>query len=101
MNSSLVIIVHTDKIESLIGQDRKNLYEFRIKDSVIFAKFFSIDERELLLCIDKTFQIFIFDLVKLKHDSSLHSPIVSLNLFENSNFFEESYLGNEFSNSLL
>ena len=65
------------------------LYSFEEDHWVVFAKFFITDEREMLICLDKDGLLMIFDAMKLKHEALKHSPLVSVNLFENCKIFED------------
>jgi hypothetical protein len=99
----LLITTHT--IVFFNNTNRTSLVE--LDDPLLFAKFASFEERELLLTVDTKWKLNIYDKNKLKHEGAHPSqsrgllPLASINLLADCKFFDQFNSRIEGANSLL
>ena len=87
-NTDLIIAVGSLRIDLIKNKIAKPEYNFKVP--LVFAKFVSTNDRELLICVDLNLNLMIFDTMKLKYEGTMHAPIASINLIIDSRFFDIS-----------
>jgi hypothetical protein len=69
-----------------------------------------IEERELIIVVDKELTMFLFDYAKLKHEIGVKGnqnldhrehALAEINLIENCRYFEHSFIKQEETNSMI
>lgn len=65
-----VFVVSERRVDLYLQKTRRTLFNFQQSNHLVFAKFLSVRERQMLLIIDKSLQVYLFDLAELKNQAS-------------------------------